>query len=267
MTAKQEDKQEDIHQLPLTGHLDDLRKCLIRSAIAFAIAFAGCYSFAEQLFQFISEPVRAALPQGSSLVFISATEPFFTYLKVGAIAALMVSLPVILWQIWSFVAPGLYPGEKKFAFPFVFSSCLCFGAGTYFGFVYVFPMIFTFLIEFGTSTGEMNAMLSMGSYLTLSSRLLLAFGLVFELPIVIFFLSRMGVVDHHWLTKNRKFALLLAFVLGAVLTPPDIVSQASIALPFIILYEVGIWVSRLFGKKKKTSDDEDEAADELKETP
>jgi sec-independent protein translocase protein TatC len=135
-------------------------------------------------------------------------------------------------------------------------SCLCFGAGTYFGFVFVFPTIFTFLIKFGTGTGEIAAMLSMGSYLSLSSKLLAAFGLVFELPIIIFFMARMGVVDYHWLAKNRKYALLAAFVFGAILTPPDVFSQTAIAVPFIILYEVGIWLARFFGKKKTVPEEE-----------
>jgi sec-independent protein translocase protein TatC len=157
---------------------------------------------------------------------------------------------VILWQIWGFVAPALYKNEKMFAIPFVLASCLCFGLGTYFGFFFVFPTIFTFLVKFGTGGGEINAMLSMGAYLTLATRLLFAFGMVFELPIIIFFLARMGVVDHKWLAAKRKYALLLAFVIGALLTPPDVFSQAAIAIPFILLYEVGIIVARLFGKKK-----------------
>lgn len=246
-------------QLPFTAHLEELRKRLIISGSAWIIGFIGCYSFAENLFQFISEPVRAALPEGSSLVFINATEPFFTYLKIAALAGVLAALPIILWQLWIFVAPGLYSHEKRFAIPFVLASTLCFAAGTYFGFVYVFPTIFTFLIKFGTGTGEISAMLSMGAYLSLASKLLLAFGLVFELPIVIFFLARMGVVDYRWLAKNRKFALLAAFVVGAVLTPPDVFSQTAIALPFIILYEVGVWVARLFGKKKTAEKEENEA--------
>nr|NIS40828.1 twin-arginine translocase subunit TatC [Desulfuromonadales bacterium] len=239
-------------QMPFTTHLEELRRRLVISAIAALAGFLGCYSFAERLFEHLSEPVRAALPEGSSLVFITATEPFFTYLKVAALAGVILALPVILWQVWGFIAPGLYRHEKRYAVPFVLSSFLCFAGGTYFGFMYVFPTIFTFLIKFGTATGELNAMLSMGSYLTLSTRLLIAFGLVFELPIVIFFLARLGVVDHKWLAKNRKFALLGAFVFGAVLTPPDLFSQTSIALPFIILYEVGIVVARFFGKKPAT---------------
>jgi len=237
-------------QLPFTAHLEELRKRLIRAAVAWLIGFLACYSYAERLFQFISDPVRAALPEGSSLVFINATEPFFTYLKVGAIAGLLLALPVILWQIWAFTAPGLYGHEKKFAIPFVLASCLCFGLGTWFGFTFVFPTIFTFLVKFGTDTGEIAAMLSMGSYLSLSSKLLLAFGLVFELPIIIFFFARMGVIDHLWLRKNRKYALVTAFVIGAMLTPPDVFSQTALAVPFVILYEVGIWIAYFFGKKK-----------------
>lgn len=249
-------------ELPFTSHLEELRKRLMIAAGTWLAAFIGCYSFSERLFQYISEPVRAALPEGSSLVFINATEPFFTYLKVAAIAGLLVSLPVIFWQLWAFVAPGLYSHEKKLAIPFVIASTLCFVAGTYFGFTFVFPTIFTFLITFGTGTGEISAMLSMGAYLTLSFRLLMAFGMVFELPIVIFFLARMGVVDHKWLAKNRKYALLLAFVIGAILTPPDVFSQTAIAGPFIILYEVGIIVARLFGKKKPAEATAEEKAEE-----
>lgn len=236
---------------PFFSHLQELRRRLIIGVVAWIVAFVGCYNYAEVLFQFIAEPVRQALPTGSSLVFIHATEPFFTYLKVAAVAGLVVSLPVLLWQLWMFVAPALYPGEKRLAVPFVLSSCLCFAAGTYFGFTFVFPVIFTFLINYGIGVSDVKAMLSIGGYLSMSTRLLLAFGLVFELPIVIFFLARLGIVDYHWLARNRRYAFLLAFVVGAVLTPPDIFSQVSIALPFIVLYEVGVWVARFFGKKKE----------------
>lgn len=247
--------------MALSNHLEELRKRLMIASGAWLVAFLGCYSIAERLFEAISQPVREALPEGSSLVFISATEPFFTLLKVAALAGLVVAFPIIIWQLWGFIAPGLYATEKRMVLPFVFFSSLCFGCGTYFGFTFVFPMVFSFLVTYGTNVGGVSAMLSMGAYLTLASRLLIAFGLVFELPIVIFFLARMGIVDHKWLAKNRKFALLMAFVLGAVLTPPDLFSQTSIALPFIVLYEVGIIVARLFGKKKVVEEAEED--DEL----
>ncbi len=247
--------------MAISEHLGELRKRLMIAALSWLVAFLGCYSFGEKLFEYIAAPVRQALPEGSSLVFLSATEPFFTILKVSALAGLVVAFPIIAWQLWSFISPALYGHEKKLAFPFVFFSSLCFGTGTYFGFTLVFPMIFTFLVEYGTNIGGVSAMLSMGAYLTLSSRLLIAFGLVFELPIVIFFLARLGIVDHKWLAKNRKFSLLIAFIMGAVLTPPDIFSQASIAVPFVVLYEVGIIVARLFGKKKVVVDEEIEATE------
>ncbi|MFO7830515.1 MAG: twin-arginine translocase subunit TatC [Desulfuromonadaceae bacterium] len=231
------------------SHMEELRKRLIIAMIACVIGFAACYNFSQELFLFIAEPVKQVLPEGRSLVFIHATEPFFTYLKVSAVAGVILALPVILWQVWGFVAPALYAGEKRLAVPFVLCSCLCFGVGTYFGFTFVFPVIFKFLISFGMGSGDMEAMLSMAGYLSMSIRLLLAFGLVFELPIVIFFLARMGIVDYRWLARNRRYAYLLAFVIGAMLTPPDLFSQTSIAMPFIILYEVGIWVARFFGKK------------------
>jgi sec-independent protein translocase protein TatC len=248
-------------QLPLMTHLEELRKRLILCAGAWLVAFIGCYSVSERIFRFIAEPVRAALPQGSSLVFIHATEPFFTYLKIGALAAVLATLPVILWQGWVFVAPGLYAREKRFVIPFVVSGCLCFGVGAYFGFRHVFPVIFTFLVNYGTGTGEISAMLSMGAYLSLSTRLLLSFGLVFELPVIVFFLARMGLVDAPWLASKRKYAIVMAFVFGAVLTPPDLFSQTAIAIPFILLYEIGIWVARLFGKPKQQQDRTEPGAD------
>jgi len=242
-------------RMPLTSHLEELRRKLIIAGVSWLVAFLACYAFAEPLFDLIASPVRAALPEGTSLVFITATEPFFTYLKIGALAGLLVSMPVIFWQIWSFVAPGLYQHEKRYIVPFVLASTLCFATGAFFGYQYVFPMAFKVLIEFGTGSGELNAMLSMGSYLSLSSKLLLAFGLVFELPVVIFFLARMGIVDHKMLARNRKFALLAAFLTGAMLTPPDVFSQTALAVPFIVLYEIGIIVARIFGKRREATDE------------
>jgi len=251
-------------RMPLTAHLEELRRKLIISGISWLVAFLACYTYAEKLFDLIAGPVRQALPKGTSLVFITATEPFFTYLKIGALAGLLISLPVIFWQIWSFIAPGLYQNEKRYIIPFVLISTLCFVGGAFFGYSFVFPMAFKVLIEFGTGSGELNAMLSMGSYLSLSSKLLLAFGLIFELPVVIFFLARMGIVDYKMLARNRKFALLAAFVIGAALTPPDVFSQTALALPFIVLYEVGIIVARLFGKHREADEEEpgEEAADD-----
>jgi sec-independent protein translocase protein TatC len=241
---------------PVTDHLEELRHRLIVCLCTWLAAFLLCYGFAERLFRFVAQPLRAVLPEGSSLVFINATEPFFTYLKIAAFAGLLLALPIILWQIWQFVAPGLYSHEKRFAVPFVLASCACFAIGTWFGFLYVFPLIFRFLIGFGAGSGDIDAMLSMGMYLSLSCKLLLAFGVVFELPIVIFFLARLGIVDHHWLARNRKYAILVAFIVGAILTPPDVISQLALAGPFLVLYEIGILVARLFGAPRPRPEEE-----------
>lgn len=243
-------------QLPFMSHLEELRRRLVICCSTWLVAAFACYAFSDRLFIFISEPVRKALPPGSHMVFLSATEPFFTYMKIAAIAGLIVSLPVLLWQLWAFVGPALYPGERRFTILFVVSSCVCFGIGTYFGFTFIFPTVFAILVKMGIGSTDVNAMLSMGSYLSLASTLLLAFGLVFELPIVIFILARMGVVDHHWLGRNRKYMVIVAFIVAGVVTPgPDVFSQLSLAIPFVILYEVGILLARFFGKKRATEED------------
>ena len=238
-----------MRELLSTDRLNEIRRRLMICCGGWLVAFLSCYAFAEKLFQWVAQPVQAVLPAGSSLVFINATEPFFTYLKIAALAGLLLSLPVIFWQLWRLLEPIMGGRQRHLALPFVVASCSCFAAGTGFGFRFVFPMIFRFLIGFGTGHGDIVAKLSMGAYLALSSRLLLAFGLVFELPILIFFLARLGIVDHHWLARQRKYAILLAFLVGAVLTPPDILSQLALAGPFMVLYEIGIVVARLFGRR------------------
>lgn len=251
----------DDGRMTLMQHLEELRKRIVRAFIAWFVAFMVCYGFAEQMYLQISKPLRAALPAGTKLVFITATEPFFAYLKIGAFAGLLVALPVIFWQLWGFIAPGLYAHEKRYVIPFVVLSTGCFFAGTAFGFIVAFPLMFGFLVQAGTAGGEVVPMLSMGSYLSLAGQMLLAFGITFELPIVIFFLARMGVVDYSLLARNRKFALLGCFILGAIFSPPDVISQSVLAVPMFLLFEVGIWLAYFFGKKKTPVEDEPAAAD------
>jgi sec-independent protein translocase protein TatC len=243
-------------RMSLMQHLEELRKRIVRAFVAWFVAFMVCYNYAEQMYLMISRPLRDALPAGTKLVFISATEPFFAYLKIGAFAGLLVALPVIFWQLWGFIAPGLYVHEKRYVVPFVLLSSMCFIAGTVFGFMVAFPLMFGFLVQAGTANGEVVPMLSMGSYLSLAGQMLLAFGITFELPIVIFFLARMGVVDYPMLARNRKFALLGCFILGAIFSPPDVVSQCVLAVPMYILFEIGIWVTRFFGKKRLPDEDD-----------
>jgi sec-independent protein translocase protein TatC len=237
-------------QAQLTA-LENLRKRLIVAGGSWLLAFAACWGFSEKLFLWISAPVRAALPEGTNLVFLSATEPFFTYLKLSAVAALLIALPVVLWQLWAFVADLVKPEMKPFALGFVLAGSLCFALGAWFGFTFTFPTIMQVLLGYGIGPGDAAAMLSMASYLSLATTMLLAFGLVFELPLVLILLARFGLVDAAALGKHRRYMLIVAFVFGALITPgPDVISQCSIAIPFVILYEVGIVGARIFGRKR-----------------
>lgn len=247
--------------MTLMQHLEELRKRIVRAFVAWFVAFMVCYNYAEQMYLLISKPLRAALPPDTKLVFISATEPFFAYLKIGAFAGLLVALPVIFWQLWGFIAPGLHSHEKRYVVPFVVLSSGCFIAGTLFGFFVAFPLMFGFLVTAGTAGGEVVPMLSMGSYLSLASQMLLAFGITFELPIIIFFLARLGMVGYPFLARNRKFALLICFILGAIFSPPDIISQTVLAVPMFVLYELGIWLAFFFGKAKASPAEETSATE------
>jgi sec-independent protein translocase protein TatC len=194
---------------------------------------------------------------GDSLIFTGLPEAFFTYLKVAFLAGLMLAAPVIIYEFWIFVAPGLYDKEKKLLLPIVFLSTFFFMGGALFGYFLVFPWGFKFFLGFATET--IRPMPSMKEYLGFSAKLLLAFGLVFELPLVITFLARLGIVSVDFLKKNRKYALLLFFLGAAILTPPDVVTQIMMALPLMLLYEISIIGARIFGKKKM---EEDTAAEE-----
>lgn len=244
-------------QMPMMAYLEALRRSLIIAGSTWLVAFLVLYGFAERLFFLMAEPMRQALPEGSSMVFLTATEPFFTYLLLAAIAALAVSLPVILWQVWALIVSGLHLEERRLGFFFVLASCLAFLVGAGLGFRYVIPTIFSVLVRFGTDSGSVDAMLSMGDYLSLALKMMLAFGLVFELPVVMIVLTRLGMADARWFAEKRKYMLIVAFVFGALITPgPDVLSQCSIAIPFVILYEIGILGVRFTRKNsgKKASE-------------
>jgi sec-independent protein translocase protein TatC len=244
-------------KLPFTAHLEELRKRLIVCFVAVGIGFVISYGFKEYLFQILVHPLVKVMPPGDSLIFTGLPEAFFTYLKVAFLAGLMLAAPVIIYEFWSFVAPGLYDKEKRLMLPIVFLSTFFFIGGALFGYFLVFPWGFKFFLGFATET--IRPMPSMKEYLGFSAKLLLAFGLVFELPLVITFLARLGIVSVDFLKKNRKYALLLFFVGAAILTPPDVVTQIMMALPLMLLYEISIIGARIFGKKKM---EEDTAAEE-----
>jgi sec-independent protein translocase protein TatC len=240
----------DEKKLPLTAHLQELRKRLILSFIAVGAGFAFCYTFAESIFDILAAPLLKMMPTGGSLIFTSVAEAFFTYMKVAFIAGLILASPFVLYQIWVFVAPGLYRHEKKYVVPFVLAGSFFFALGIFFGYYVALPVGFKFLLGFATDF--IKPMPSMKEYLSFSIKFLLAFGLVFEFPVVLVLLARIGVVDAKTLAKQRKYAILLIFIFAAVLTPPDIISQVLVALPLMGLYELSIFLSKVFGKKAAT---------------
>jgi sec-independent protein translocase protein TatC len=243
----------DEQKLPFTAHLDELRTRLIRCFIAVVVGFAACYFFKEQVFYILVAPLQKVMKTGDTLIYTNLPEAFFTFLKTAFLAGLLVASPVILYQFWMFVAPGLYDREKRLLLPIVFLSTLFFLGGALFGYFIVFPFGFQFFLSFASET--IRPMPSMKEYLSFASKLLLAFGLVFELPLAITFLARLGLVSVEFLKKNRKYAILLFFVGAAILTPPDIITQIMMALPLMLLYELSILGARLFGRKKAQAEE------------
>lgn len=240
---------EDIKQ-PLTGHLTDLRRCLVISFVAVGICFIIAYAFVDNIGYWFFKPLFDVLPQGTSLIFTSYQDAFFLYLKLALVSAVFLSSPVILWEIWSFVAPGLYQHEKRMILPFTFVSTLCFIGGASFGYFIAFSPAFRFLI--GYTTEYLTPMPAANEYFSLAVRLLIAFGVIFELPVVMVFLARAGLVDVGFLIKNRKYWILIAFVIAALVTPTsDVVNQLLMAAPLVLLYEISIVAVWVLGKKKR----------------
>ncbi len=235
-------------KLPFTAHLEELRNRLIISFIAVAIGFVISYFFKERLFDILVTPLKDVMGEGDTLVYTGLPEAFFTYLKVAFLSGLIVASPVIIYQFWVFVAPGLYSKEKRLLLPIIFLSSLFFIGGSLFGYFVVFPYGFQFFLGFATET--IRPLPAMKEYLSFSSKLLLAFGLVFELPLVITFMAKLGIISVEFLKRNRKYALLLFFVGSAILTPPDVVTQVMMAIPLMFLYEISILGARVFGKKR-----------------
>ena len=244
---KLDPKKED-HEMHLTDHLEELRKRLIFAFIAIAVFTVVAYFFSEDLFRLLMAPLLGVMPAESGLIFTSLTETFFTYLKISLLAGFFAASPVVIYQIWRFSAPGLYANEKRYVFPFVFFASIFFVGGAMFGYFIVFPFGFKFFMGFATDF--ITPMPTVKEYFSFSVRLLFAFGVVFELPVVTAFLASIGLVNAKTLAAKRKFAVLGSFVVAAVLTPPDVVSQLMMAGPIIILYELSIIVARICGRKK-----------------
>jgi len=254
-------------KLPLLEHLGELRKRIIISLLAIAATFVVAFNYSEELLKLIMFPLKYSLhfsvlklsfsfvPQdklhNTKLVFLAPAEAFWMNLKVALVAGLIAALPAIFLQIWRFISPGLLHKEKKYVVPFIFLATSLFLVGAVFCFFIVLPFAMGFLLTYKVGDFLMP-MLSVGQYVDFCLKFILAFGIVFELPVVIIFLTKMGIVTPQMLARNRKFAILFAFIAGAILTPtPDAFNQTLMAVPIILLYEIGIWISPLFVKKKE----------------
>jgi sec-independent protein translocase protein TatC len=244
-------------KMPLTAHLEELRKRLIASFVAMGVGFAVCYAFKERLFLFLAKPLEERLPEGSTLQYISIPEAFLTYLKLSLFGGFVLAMPVIFYEIWRFVAPGLYEREKRYLVPFVLLSMIFFLGGASFCYFIVFPFVFQFFMSF--SDDSLLAMPAIRQYLSFATRLLIAFGLVFEMPIFFFFLGRVGLVSYSGLARQRRLAVVLTFLGAALLTPPDVVSQLMLAGPLMILFELSIQIVRFTGRKDSEDTDQEDA--------
>lgn len=240
---------ESDEKSPLLSHLGEIRKRLVRAAIAVGIGFAITYAFSEKLFEILAYPLKANMPPGDRLIYTSLPEMFFVYIKTALVAGLLLAAPYVFYQIYLLVAPGLYQKEQKNIMLFVLCSTLLFVGGALFGYFVVFPYGFKFFLAF--SNEYIRALPSVRQYFSLAVKLLFAFGFVFELPVAAFFLSRMGVVTADFLKQKRRYAILLIFIIAAVLTPPDVITQFMMALPLMALYEFSILIAKVAGKKKK----------------
>ena len=244
----EEEEPEEERPMTLLEHLGELRKRLVRGFLAILIGFFACYGFAQQLFYYLSLPLLKVMPADSKFIYTGVAEGFFVDMKVAFVAGVFVACPFLFYQIWAFIAPGLYEEEKKYIIPLALSSALFFILGGVFCYFGVFPFAFEFFMSY--STDNIVAMLSIDEYLSFALKMVLAFGLIFEMPLFSFFLARMGLITAQKMREVRKYAILAIFVVAAILTPPDVFSQLMMAGPMIVLYEVSIWVAVLVGKKK-----------------
>ena len=251
--------------MPITSHLEELKSRLIRVLIVLAIGFGVCYLFKDWSFRVITKPLVDALPAHSSMIFTGLPEAFFIHMKIAFFASLFLTAPYTLFEIWRFVSPGLYKEEKKYVLPFVFFSTILFAGGVLFGYFIALPPAFEFFVSF--STDFLKPMISFREYLSLTLKFLLAFGLCFEMPVFMFFLAKIGIVTPQMLSKQRRYAILIIFIVAAILTPsPDAISQILMAIPLMILYEVSIVVTKFAKKKTPRPEENEEAAQESENT-
>lgn len=239
----------------LKPHIAELRKRLMVSVGSLIVAFFVCFFFYEPILSWMMVPVEAVLPPNSQMVAVEIQETFFTALKVAFFAGFILSLPIIFWQLWLFLAPGLYDHEKKLVIPFVFFGTLMFLIGSAFAYYVVVPFGFEFLINFGSAV--VTVLPSIGKYVGFFTKLLFGFGVAFELPVITFFLAKIGLVDDQMLKDYFKYAVVIIFIFASLLTPPDVLTQFLMAGPLIFLYGVSIYIAKIFNPAVKDEEEEE----------
>ncbi len=249
-------------KMSFLDHLGELRKRLLWSFLAILVFFIPAYAFSNEIFDFLMKPLIENLPEGSSLIFTRPAEGFTTYLKVSFFASVLLAVPFILYQAWKFVAPALYKKEKQIIIPFIFFGSLFFLLGAAFCYYVASPPAFKFLLN-EYSSEYVKAFPTISEALSFFMALIFGFGLVFEFPLIIFILARIGVVTSKWLREKRKYAIILSALIAAILTPTtDAVSMMLMFVPIVVFYELGILVAWMFGKKKKEEEEKENTKDE-----
>jgi sec-independent protein translocase protein TatC len=252
------DPSVDEGAMTFWEHLDELRARMIKALLAFLVGAIVAWVFKEELLVLLTRPFVEGWhgPEGShpTLHFPAPASLFLAYVKLAVLGGFVLSLPIVLYQVWAFIAPGLYAREKRFAIPFVVISCLLFALGAFFGWRVVFPLAFDYLLGFSQAplTGPLQVQptVMVGDYIEFVTRALLAFGAVFEIPVVVFFLTVAGVINHIHLIKFARYFIVIAFILGAVITPPDPMSQLMLAIPLCVLYTLSIGIAWLFSRRR-----------------
>ncbi len=255
-------EEVEANRMPLLAHLVELRQRLLYSFVALAVAFVACYLVSEQIYGFLVKPLADIFEgqENRRLIATGLTETFFTYLKVSFFAAVCLSFPLITGQLWAFVAPGLYRNEKRAFLPFLLATPVLFTLGASLVYYLIFPLAWRFFLSFETAGGEgmlpIEAELRVGEYLSLVMKLILAFGISFQLPVLLMLMARVGLATSAGLAAKRKYAIVITFMVAAFLTPPDIISQIGLGLPILMLYEISIIGTKIVEKKRAQAREE-----------
>jgi sec-independent protein translocase protein TatC len=241
-------EEDDLPRMSFFEHLEELRKRLVVSIITIFVTFLLSWAWAPEIFEFLARPIRRVLPPGQNLSYTTLTEPFLMYFRVALLAGTLLASPILIWQVWLFISPALYRREKRWVWPFVIFGVLFFLSGCAFAYYEAFPLVVGFLIGVGK---PFQAVITINEYVGMATKLILGLGLCFEMPILVFFLARLGIVSERWLLSKFKYAVLIIFIIAAVITPtPDIATQCVFALPMIALYLLGILIAWMFRKRR-----------------